>query len=146
MFSKAEKSFVLNVLLMVIWLGCMITGLAMFFIPREIRMLIPSVQGFHIMCGITACVLTMIHLALHIPWFRYVTKNLFSTGKKTVTVCVLMAASLGVCAVLYSLAPVNQHPQPHGSEPAPQVDQAQQRHDQEPGLQSDSGKHRRAAQ
>lgn len=96
MFSKSEKNYFINIVLVVMALVCIVTGFLL-----DSRSGAFNVRTLHTWSGYIMTGVLAIHLLMHIDWVANLTKTIFHNKIKVIAALATLLVSVGLC---YSIA------------------------------------------
>jgi len=107
MYSKVEKNYFINIMLVIIGFTCMFTGVALAFKPGFLMSFLAAIKfkSLHEWTGYVLIVLIGWHILMHSEWIKTVTDKMRNDKKKLVAAIVTVLVSVGICITIATLSP-----------------------------------------
>lgn len=107
MFSKAEKNYLLNIILGTVGLVCILTGI---LLKLKLPLLTPLLGGLklktiHEWMGYIMAALIVLHLLMHMQWIQVITKSVFANRNKASAVLMTIVVSISSFVGVALLSP-----------------------------------------
>ena len=85
MLSKPEKSYYLNITLLLLGMFCVLTGIALAIKPSSLMPFLMAIhfKTLHEWVSYALTVLVMLHLLFHLDWIKAMTKKRMAAKKST---------------------------------------------------------------
>ncbi len=112
MFSKVEKNYLINVMLMIVGFACIFTGIALAFKPAFLMPLLTAIKfkSLHEWTGYIITVLIGWHILMHSDWIMSMTNAMFSNRKKTTATILTAVLAIGACVAISTMSPEQKRP------------------------------------
>ncbi|WP_378954638.1 DUF4405 domain-containing protein [Pelosinus sp. sgz500959] len=112
MFSKVEKNYLINIMLVSISLVCVLTGIGLSIKPAFLMPILISIKfkSLHEWTGYILTILMIWHVVMHSDWIKSMTKNMLSSKKKLIATVLTGLIALGICVSISTMLPDSKMP------------------------------------
>jgi cytochrome c biogenesis protein CcdA len=112
MFSKVEKNYLINIMLVIVGFACIFTGIGLAFKPGFLMPILIAIKikSLHEWTGYILTVLLGWHILMHSDWIKFMTSNMFSNKKKITATVVTMLIAIVVCISISTMSPDQKMP------------------------------------
>ena len=109
MFSKAEKNYFLNIMLLIIGATCAITGILIDIKPLVLAPILLAIKAksLHEWSGYLSIILVIVHLIYHFDWIKLMTKSMRTARTKASVALAVALISIFFCVSISFLAPTS---------------------------------------
>lgn len=120
MFSKIEKNYLVNMMLVIIGFACIFTGIGLAFKPGFLMPILIAikVKSLHEWTGYILTVLLGVHILMHSEWITSMTSKMFSSPKKITATFVTILVALGACIAISTMSTDKKMPKGQNENPA----------------------------